>query len=82
MGLPGKPKGFDGGEVERSFREGKIKEVADYCGSDVVGTYRVWLRECSRLRVANKFTWLRPGARVRALLPRTPNRISSVTLRK
>jgi 3'-5' exonuclease len=27
MGLPGKPKGFDGGEVERYFREGKIKEV-------------------------------------------------------
>jgi len=26
--LPGKPKGFDGGEVERYFREGKIKEVA------------------------------------------------------
>jgi 3'-5' exonuclease len=29
MGLPGKPKGFDGGEVERYFREGKIKEVVD-----------------------------------------------------
>jgi len=41
MGLPGKPKGFDGGEVERYFREGKIKEVADYCESDVVGTYQV-----------------------------------------
>jgi hypothetical protein len=25
MGLPGKPKAFDGGEVERYFREGKIK---------------------------------------------------------
>jgi predicted PolB exonuclease-like 3'-5' exonuclease len=24
MGLPGKPKGFDGSEVERYFREGKI----------------------------------------------------------
>jgi 3'-5' exonuclease len=44
MGLPGKPKGFDGGEVERYFREGKIKEVADYCETDVVGTYQVWLR--------------------------------------
>jgi predicted PolB exonuclease-like 3'-5' exonuclease len=30
MGLPGKPKGFDGGEVERYFREGKITEIADY----------------------------------------------------
>jgi len=44
MGLPGKPKGFDGGEVERYFREGKIKEIADYCETDVIGTYRVWLR--------------------------------------
>jgi predicted PolB exonuclease-like 3'-5' exonuclease len=44
IGLPGKPKGFDGGEVERYFHEGKIKEIADYCESDVVNTYRVWLR--------------------------------------
>ena len=44
MGLPGKPKGFDGSEVERHFREGKIKEIADYCETDVVGTYQVWLR--------------------------------------
>src|SRR5260370_33924691 len=44
MGLSGKPKGFDGSEVERYFREGKIKEIADYCETDVVGTYQVWLR--------------------------------------
>ena len=44
MGLPGKPKGIDGGEVERYFHEGKIKEIADYCESDVINTYRVWLR--------------------------------------
>ena len=44
MGLPGKPKGFDGGEVERYYREGKIKQVADYCETDIVNTYRVWLR--------------------------------------
>jgi 3'-5' exonuclease len=43
MGLPGKPKGFDGGEVQRYFRKGKIKEIADYCESDVINTYRVWL---------------------------------------
>src|SRR5262249_13577312 len=30
--------------VKRYFREGKIKEVADYCETDVVGTYQVWLR--------------------------------------
>jgi 3'-5' exonuclease len=44
MGLPGKPKGFDGGEVERYFREGKIEEIAEYSEADVVGTYQVWLR--------------------------------------
>jgi 3'-5' exonuclease len=44
MGLPGKPKGFDGGEVERYFREGKIKEIADYCEIDIANTYQVWLR--------------------------------------
>jgi 3'-5' exonuclease len=44
MGLPGKPKGIDGGEVERYFHEGKIRGIADYCETDVVGTYRVWLR--------------------------------------
>src|SRR5215471_9451754 len=44
MGLPGKPKGFDGGEVERYFHEGKIKEIAGYCQTDIINTYRVWLR--------------------------------------
>jgi predicted PolB exonuclease-like 3'-5' exonuclease len=44
MGLPGKPEGIDGNEVERYFLEGKIKEIADYCEIDVVNTYRVWLR--------------------------------------
>jgi 3'-5' exonuclease len=44
MGMPGKPEGVDGSEVERYFLEGKIKEIADYCETDVVNTYRVWLR--------------------------------------
>jgi predicted PolB exonuclease-like 3'-5' exonuclease len=44
MGMPGKPEGIDGNEVERYFLEGKIKEIADYCETDVVNTYRVWLR--------------------------------------
>jgi 3'-5' exonuclease len=44
MGMPGKPEGIDGNEVERYFLEGKIKEIADYCGTDVVNTYEVWLR--------------------------------------
>ncbi|MGO9546797.1 MAG: 3'-5' exonuclease [Rhodomicrobium sp.] len=44
MGLPGKPDNIDGSEVHRYFREGKIKEIADYCETDIVNTYRVWLR--------------------------------------
>jgi 3'-5' exonuclease len=41
---PGKREGIDGAEVEPYFLDGKIKEIADYCETDVVNTYRVWLR--------------------------------------
>src|SRR5436853_7626784 len=44
MGLPGKPDGINGGEVEKYYRDGRIREIAEYCESDVVNTYRVWLR--------------------------------------
>jgi predicted PolB exonuclease-like 3'-5' exonuclease len=44
MGLPGKPDGMHGGEVEQYHRDGRIDEIAEYCESDVVNTYRVWLR--------------------------------------
>jgi len=39
-----KPAGISGAEVEKYFRDGHIREIADYCKSDVVNTYRVWLR--------------------------------------
>jgi 3'-5' exonuclease len=44
MGWPGKPDGISGAEVEKYFRDGHIREIADYCKSDVINTYRVWLR--------------------------------------
>jgi 3'-5' exonuclease len=44
MGLPGKPDNIDGSDVEKYFRDGRIQEIAHYCESDVVNTYRVWLR--------------------------------------
>ena len=44
MGLLGKPDGIDGSKVGQYFREGKIKEIADYCETDIVNTYRIWLR--------------------------------------
>jgi Predicted 3'-5' exonuclease related to the exonuclease domain of PolB len=44
MGLPGKPDAINGVDVDRYFREGRIREIAEYCESDVVNTYRIWLR--------------------------------------
>jgi predicted PolB exonuclease-like 3'-5' exonuclease len=44
MGLPGKPEGIDGSQVEAYFNAGRIQDIADYCKSDVINTYRLWLR--------------------------------------
>jgi predicted PolB exonuclease-like 3'-5' exonuclease len=44
MGLPGKPDGIGGADVEKYVHGGRIAEVAAYCETDVVNTYRVWLR--------------------------------------
>jgi predicted PolB exonuclease-like 3'-5' exonuclease len=44
MGLRGKPDAIDGSEVHKYFRDGRIQEIADYCETDIVNTYRVWLR--------------------------------------
>jgi predicted PolB exonuclease-like 3'-5' exonuclease len=44
LGLPGKPDGMSGAEVEKYYRDGHIHEIAEYCESDVPNTYRVWLR--------------------------------------
>ncbi len=41
--LGGKPEGIDGSKVESFVRDGKLIEVANYCESDVVNTYRAWL---------------------------------------
>jgi predicted PolB exonuclease-like 3'-5' exonuclease len=44
MGPPGKPVGISGAEVEKYYRDGHIREIAEYCESDIVNTYRLWLR--------------------------------------
>ena len=44
LGLPGKPEGVDGSSVEAMFNQGRQAEIAAYCRSDVVNTYRIWLR--------------------------------------
>jgi predicted PolB exonuclease-like 3'-5' exonuclease len=43
LGLSGKPEGIDGSRVEEMVNAGQIEEVARYCESDVLNTYRVWL---------------------------------------
>jgi predicted PolB exonuclease-like 3'-5' exonuclease len=42
--MGGKPDGVSGAEVEKYYRDGHIREIAEYCESDAVNTYRVWLR--------------------------------------
>jgi len=36
-------EGIDGSRVDEMVRAGQIEEVARYCESDVLNTYRVWL---------------------------------------
>ena len=52
FGLEGKPGGIDGSKVSEFVENGQIEEVAAYCESDVVNSYRVWLIHelfCGRL---------------------------------
>jgi 3'-5' exonuclease len=43
LGFTGKPEGIDGSRVEGLVLAGQIGEVARYCESDVLNTYRIWL---------------------------------------
>ena len=44
LGFDGKPDGINGSQVDEYFRAGKIQEISDYCKSDVVNTYGLFLR--------------------------------------
>jgi predicted PolB exonuclease-like 3'-5' exonuclease len=43
LGLSGKPVGIDGSRVEEMVLAGQAEEVARYCETGVLNTYRVWL---------------------------------------
>jgi len=43
LGFPGK-MGMDGSKVWEAFHQGKIKDIRDYCETDVLNTYLVYLR--------------------------------------
>jgi 3'-5' exonuclease len=59
LGLPGKPQGIDGSRVGEMVGAGRIEEVARYCESDVLNTYRVFLvYELFRGSITNEeFEW-------------------------
>jgi predicted PolB exonuclease-like 3'-5' exonuclease len=42
-GFPGKLD-MDGGQVWKTYLEGNLKSIRDYCETDVVNTYLVYLR--------------------------------------
>jgi predicted PolB exonuclease-like 3'-5' exonuclease len=44
LGFAGKPEDINGASVEEHFKAGNIEKIAEYCESDVINTYRVWLR--------------------------------------
>jgi 3'-5' exonuclease len=44
LDIPGKPDGMDGSKVAEYGASGRLAEVAGYCESDVIATYRIWLR--------------------------------------
>jgi 3'-5' exonuclease len=44
MGLPGKGSGVDGSSVASLYAEARIREISEYCETDVINTYRLWLR--------------------------------------
>ncbi|WP_339047231.1 3'-5' exonuclease [Candidatus Mesenet endosymbiont of Phosphuga atrata] len=43
LGLPGKI-GTDGGQVTSLYDSGKIQEIRDYCETDVINTYLIYLK--------------------------------------
>ncbi|MGA7180493.1 MAG: 3'-5' exonuclease [Thiobacillaceae bacterium] len=42
-GFPGK-LGMDGSKVWEAYEQGRLAEICDYCETDVMNTYLVWLR--------------------------------------
>lgn len=44
LGIAGKPAGIDGSKVSEYVAQGRVQEVADYCETDIVNTYSLFLR--------------------------------------
>ncbi len=67
LGLPGK-FGMDGSDVWNQYQQGKIAAIRDYCETDVLNTYLIYLRwELFRGNL-DKNTWKQEEQRVRETL--------------
>jgi predicted PolB exonuclease-like 3'-5' exonuclease len=44
LGHPGKPVDIKGHQVDEFYRSGRIEEISEYCKTDVINTYLLWLR--------------------------------------
>jgi predicted PolB exonuclease-like 3'-5' exonuclease len=67
LGMPGK-LGMDGSEVWTQYQQGKIAAIRDYCETDVLNTYLIYLRwELFRGNL-DKTTWKQEVQRVREML--------------
>ena len=44
LGIAGKPVGIDGSKVGEYVVAGRLQEVADYCETDIINTYLLFLR--------------------------------------
>jgi predicted PolB exonuclease-like 3'-5' exonuclease len=74
LGFPGKPGGIDGSQVETYVAEGRIAEVAAYCETDVINTYRAWLTyELFHGRLAHE-TWVASEDNLRDFLSALPEK--------
>jgi len=70
MGLPGK-LGMDGGEVWAAYRAGRLAEIRNYCETDVVNTYLIYLRFQLMRGALDRGSYLAEIDLVRATLSRS-----------
>ena len=67
MGLPGK-SGMDGSQVWEAYQQGRLTEIRNYCETDVVNTYLVYLRFQLMRGQLNQASYAREVALVRDTL--------------
>ncbi|HYC46093.1 MAG TPA: 3'-5' exonuclease [Burkholderiales bacterium] len=69
LGLPGK-LGMDGSQVWNAYQAGRLADIVNYCETDVVNTYLVFLRFQAMRGAANAEQYQAQSALVRSTLER------------